>query len=430
MKNSFAAHFKRDRPQDVGDLARKVFSSQTIVHRYTYPRVRYVCFPGGRVLLALARFVYWFRLMAFPIRARGRPIWRQLVDIVLLAHRHGLDAQAYYMFELYRPDRWPTAGAYLTRYETKNGLIKLLTWQLEDYDRVTMLSDKLEFAAFCKAIGVPTPPLIGIARDGQFALEPGAEPELEQDLFVKPVRSKGSRGIELFRHVGPGRYCDADGREIDRATLFAEVAERSKADAQALGMKSSALMIQRRLFNHPDIADLAEQSLMAIRVITCKSGLEPNAVVAYAFIRVITRLEPTWPVTYELGIPIDLDTGRLGPATGDKERWLLCWWDRHPVTGAAVTGRLLPHWAEIKAITVKAHNAAHGRLLVGWDVAVTPQGPLLLEGNSYPDVDFPQRVCRLGIGQSPLGAPLHAALKDLERRIATGTVYRPPEKAV
>jgi hypothetical protein len=412
--------FKLDQPTDAGDLARRIFSGQTLVHRYTYPRVWYLGFPGGRPLLTVARFLYWSSLMARPVRAREKkPIWRQCIELFRLFYRHGLDAQAYYMFELYRPAYWPTAGGYLTRYETKNGIMKLLTWQLSDYEHRTTLDDKLKFAAFCKGIDVPTPPLLGIARDGALALEPGAEAKLDQDLFVKPVKSKGSRGIDVFRNICAGRYRDEAGQEIDLATLKDRVAERSKAE-------SGALMVQQRLFNHPDIANLADQSLMAIRVITCKSDLDQNAVVTYAFIRIITRLEPHWPVSYELGIAVDLQTGRLGPATGDKERWLLCWWDVHPVTGAHVTDRLMPHWNEIKAIALKAHNAAQGRLLVGWDIAVTPDGPLLLEGNSYPDVDFPQRVCRVGIGHSPLGAPLHAALLDLERRIATGTVKRPP----
>jgi hypothetical protein len=416
--------FKLDRPADVGDLARRIFSGQTLVHRYTYPRVWWLGFPGGRVLLTIARFFYWFGLMAWPVSAGyKKSIARQFIELFLLFYRHGLDAQAYYMFELYRPDYWPKAGGYLTRYETKNGILKLLTWQLADYQHRTTLDNKLTFAAFCKGIGVRTPPILGIARGGVLTLEEGAESRLDQDLFIKPVKCKGSRGIDVFRNVGAGRYQDQTGQELDRATLIDRVAEASKLDI-------GALMVQQRLVNHPDIADLADRSLMAIRVITCKSDLDQSAIVTYAFIRIITRLEPHWPVTYELGISVDLATGRLGPATGDKERWLLCWWDVHPVTGAQVTGRQVPHWDEIKAIALKAHNASQGRLLVGWDVAVTPDGPLLLEGNSYPDVDFPQRVCRVGIGESPLGAPFHAALLDLERRIATGTVKRPPGKSL
>jgi hypothetical protein len=410
--------FKLDKPTEAGDLARRVFAGQTLVHRYTYPRVWYLSFPGGRALLTVARFVYWFGTMSGPVKAlTGRPIARQCIDLFRLFYRHGLDAQAYYMFELYRPEYWAGAGGYLTRYETKNGLIKLLTWQLSDYGKVTILADKLAFAAFCKGIGVPTPPLLGIAEAGVLTLEPGAEARLDRDLFIKPVKSKGSRGVYVFENIGPGRYRSKKGEEVGRAALLEWLAERSK---------TQALMVQQRLFNHPAIADLAERSLMAVRVITCKSDRAQQAILTYAFIRVITRLEPTWPVTYELGIAIDLETGKLGPATGDKEKWLLKWWDVHPVTGAQITGRTLPHWEEVKAIALKAHNAAHGRLLVGWDIAVTPDGPLLLEGNSYPDVDFPQRVCRVDIGHSPLGAPLHAALLDLERRIAAGTVFRPP----
>jgi len=42
------------------------------------------------------------------------------------------------------------------------------------------------------------------------------------------------------------------------------------------------------------------------------------------------------------------------------------------------------------------------RMLVGWDIALTPEGPVVLEGNSYPDVHFLQRVHQQPIGMSPL----------------------------
>ena len=55
--------------------------------------------------------------------------------------------------------------------------------------------------------------------------------------------------------------------------------------------------------------------------------------------------------------------------------------------------------------------------LVGWDIAVAEDGAVLLEGNSYPDVDFLQRSHQCAIGDSPLGPLLYARLVDLERRV-------------
>jgi glutathione synthase/RimK-type ligase-like ATP-grasp enzyme len=65
--------------------------------------------------------------------------------------------------------------------------------------------------------------------------------------------------------------------------------------------------------------------------------------------------------------------------------------DRHPNTGAAIVGRQLPQWEEIKALAVQAHRAFDDRVIVGWDIGVTDQGPLVVEGNSSPDLDIVQR---------------------------------------
>jgi hypothetical protein len=124
----------------------------------------------------------------------------------------------------------------------------------------------------------------------------------------------------------------------------------------------------------------------------------------------------------ELGSPVDLETGILGLMTGDKGDTRFQWFADHPVTGVPVLGRTLPHWPEIRAVALAAHLACPDRLLVGWDIALTPDGAVLLEGNAYPDVDFLQRVHRCPLGASPMGPLLYARLIALQQRISDGTV--------
>jgi hypothetical protein len=83
------------------------------------------------------------------------------------------------------------------------------------------------------------------------------------------------------------------------------------------------------------------------------------------------------------------------------------------MTGAAVAGRVVPLWPAIDALARAAHRVFADRLLVGWDIALTPEGPVLLEGNSYPDTEFLQRVHDQPIGASPLGPLLAYHLDQL-----------------
>jgi len=53
----------------------------------------------------------------------------------------------------------------------------------------------------------------------------------------------------------------------------------------------------------------------------------------------------------------------------------------HPVTGVRINGFVVPFWKEtIEMITKAALLDARNRS-VGWDIAITSQGPELIEGN-------------------------------------------------
>jgi hypothetical protein len=400
---------------DIGDLARYLFATSGLFKKVRHPRIGSFTVPGHKFVFVLARFVSWFPTIGPKVSTRfGVGLWRQLRDLLVVAIRHGLDAQVYYMFELYRPEHRARASGYLTRYEMKNGLYKVLTWQVPKTKRRIMLGDKLGMNRICEDNGIPTIPILVVAEDGKLEYRCECPADLEQDLFIKPRQLKGSRGIEVVRYSG-GRFMTETGTTLDHKGLAAFIAQRSRRDS---------VLVQPLIRNHAGLADLADRALMRIRVITCLDDTE-KPVITHAVLSNLCKLETGWPTDIEFGAAIDLESGALGMMTGDKAEAWLDWSEDHPITHAKVLGRVVPCWNEVRSIALAAHSACKDRLLAGWDIAIGPTGALLLEGNSYPDVDFLQRSHQCPISESPLGPLLYSRLVDLERRSTTGTLRGP-----
>jgi hypothetical protein len=402
------------RPSDVGDLARYLFATSRLFKKIRHPRIGNFTVPGHKTVFVLLRLISWFPRIAPRVRAKvGVGLWHQFRDLCIVAIRHGLDAQVYYMFELYRSERRARTPGYLTRYEMKNGLYKVLTWQVSKTKRRIMLGDKLGVHRICEENGIPTVPLFMVAENGN--LEYRCKPaDLQRDLFIKPRQSKGSRGIEVI-HYSDGKFIRENGATLDYDGLIALICQLSK---------EAPMLVQPWIKNHPGLADMADQALMRMRVITCLDH-GGNPVITHAVLSNLCKLETNWPTDIELGAAVDLENGALGLVTGDKADMWLDWSEDHPITRAKVLGRTVPCWDEVRSIALAAHSACPDRLIVGWDIAIGPEGALLLEGNSYPDVDFLQRAHQSAIGDSPLGPLLYARLVDLERRAATGTLRGP-----
>lgn len=418
---SFVASVRRElfivqrRASDVGDFARYLFATSRLFKKIRHPRIGNLTVPGHKLVFVLVRLLTWFPQIAPRVRAKfGVGLWRQFRDLCVVALRHGLDAQVYYMFELYRSDRRARTSGYLTRYEMKNGLYKVLTWQVSKTKRRIMLGDKLGMNRICQENGIPTVPILVVAEEGNLEYRCERPADLERDLFIKPRQSKGSRGIEVIRYCGEKHVCE-NGATLDHDGLVALIAQRSK---------EAPILVQPRIDNHPGLADLADQALMRMRVITCLDGAG-NPAITHAVLSNLCKLETSWPTDIELGAAVDLASGALGMVTGDKADMWLDWSENHPITHARVLGRVVPCWDQIRSIATAAHSACRDRALVGWDIAVGPDGAVLLEGNSYPDVDFLQRSHQCAVGDSPLGPLLYARLVDLERRVASGTLRGP-----
>jgi hypothetical protein len=97
-----------------------------------------------------------------------------------------------------------------------------------------------------------------------------------------------------------------------------------------------------------------------------------------------------------LACAVSLDDGVLGMASNlGSDAWL-GWHSRHPTTGAQIEGMPLPFWGEVKMLAVRAHLTVEGRIVIGWDIAIAEDGPIIIEGNRGPDMDLMQRFMETG----------------------------------
>jgi len=370
----------------------------------------------GIRVLDLARIAWYTPLVAAEVRDEaGISILDQLRAQARLAFRQGIDPTLYYFEELYKPGALARVDQYFTRREVKGALLAALhRLQPPAAERRINLGDKLQFLAWCARTNLPHAAPLMLIEDGQVIWQTGNLLDLDQDLFVKPRVGRGAVGVRVYRRMAAFNYEDEAGRRMTLGEIGSDLIRR-------FGTRN--LMVLPRLRNHPDLAGLASDSLITIRAVTClDERQQPELVLAY--LRVLAKLEPDWPVKKpisEYAAAIDLESGMLSAMTGDKPECLSQWHECHPVTGVAVVDRSVPCWDAVAALAERAHRVTRDRILVGWDIAITPAGPMLLEGNSYPDTHYPQRIHRRPYGEMRVGQLLRHHMARLEQLWAERT---------
>ena len=90
-------------------------------------------------------------------------------------------------------------------------------------------------------------------------------------------------------------------------------------------------------------------------------------------------------------VPVDTATGRMNPTAIDKKNNE---YKVHPTTGYIFEGKTVPCWEDILRLCLDSAEMLPGLRYIGWDVALTPEGPVLIEGNHIPDHTLLQFHCR------------------------------------
>lgn len=396
-------------PEATGEKARRLFAELNLFHHPRYPPWRVARYRPFQHAIALLAMIYLLPVAGRPAkRVTGKPLFTQAAEMLRLWFQRRVDPPSYYAQELYETARLPLVKGYLTRFETKNGIFAKLNQARPSPFQRHELNDKDFFAEFCTAQGFPHARTLGrISPTGCEWFVP--REEIAFDLFCKPQKGLGAKGTAVFRAAGPDQFINEAG----------EVIPLSGVEKTLQGM--GTMLVQKRLSNHPAIADMARDSLLTVRVISCRNERdEPEVCLAMLRLLAVLERDRSDLPDGEYATPIQLETGVLGMLAGDEMKTSPFRSAVHPATGRVVAGRILPEWDAVKALALKLHGALPHRVVVGWDIAVTPDGPVVLEGNSNFDVMFLQRVHRVPASETRFGELLSYHLEALARQRRSG----------
>lgn len=184
-------------------------------------------------------------------------------------------------------------------------------------------------------------------------------------------------------------FCSRHSRCIlKRRTDFgghgAELINLSEVDTDALyeRMVREDLIAEELVQQCPEMAALHPDSVNTVRILTIRGKIIAATLrqgSGGSFMDngtsggIFAAMDPDSGIVLTQGVRLDT-------------RLTLC----NPTTGVVIPGFHVPMWEETKQMIAKAVQVVPQTVIVGWDVAYTENGPLLIEGNAFPGVQILQ----------------------------------------
>lgn len=143
--------------------------------------------------------------------------------------------------------------------------------------------------------------------------------------------------------------------------------------------------IEENITQHPAMSKLYSNAVNSMRIITV---LDAQKVAHCVYIVQKMGLGGSVIDNNCLFTPVDIETGKIKfPAhSGDTTKGII--YEEHPDTHVKLQGYQLPFVKEAVEMCLKAATVVPEIRYVGWDVAITPNGPAIIEGNTYCAHDF------------------------------------------
>jgi hypothetical protein len=316
---------------------------------------------------------------------------RILRELLVLNATRSLGLKPYFQYRLFDP---ALSAAEKRRYLPDTPWANGRLWaRFNPRQYACLYANKLIFNRFFGAAGLPVAqvfgvydPEVGRSTRGQ-SLRTAADlaawlPDVARNGFVFKAL-EGVRGHNILVFVGPaehepGVFLTLSGDRYDAARLTAFASDTGHLKRHRPGANRRAFLIEERIRPHPSLAEFIGPTLCSVRFQTIVTRGGEAQIVAAVF-----KLQPR-PVGVDhliygaVGCWVDLESGRLaGGRTRDslEDARLI------PGTERSFVGFQLPDWVQARELALGAAEAFPWARSIGWDVALSDRGPVLIEGN-------------------------------------------------
>ena len=258
-----------------------------------------------------------------------------------------------------------------------------------------LTENKISFHVHCEHADLPTPRVyaayvasrqtgassVGAAWPSLGNLEEWRRFHQENTIervILKPADGVHGRGVLRLDRVrsGPSGYKDEDNRFYSDEALLAHMQDTEHGQ----------WLLEECLEAHPSLTRLSgTAALQTTRVVTFVDR-RGTATILAAVLRIITGANII--DNFNFGASGNL-IAHVNPRNGAIEEVLGANADghgmaslrAHPDTGQTFLDVHVPDWAAVSALTKRAALSFEPLKTIGWDVGITPRGPVLIEGN-------------------------------------------------
>lgn len=269
-------------------------------------------------------------------------------------------------------------GDYIERYEFTAETHRVHHGQMNPARHNLLAINKLVFYSYMDEI-MPgyTPKLHFVFKEGRTLAPMNGKPtSMKRALESLPVgcyackQSSGGKGVGFFKVE---KTADEELLLNNGKNTYEELVE---------ACQSGIYLLQDYVVQHEAISAIAPNSVNTIRIATMRYNV--NAHVFYALLRLSSKADMGVDNASQGGtfVGIDLETGKL------LDEGLYFYEHHHdaehPVSHVVYSGYQIPYWEQVTAMVKRLHELFPGSIIIGWDVALTEQGPIVLEANTKP----------------------------------------------